>query len=119
MRRLNGRNVDGGDVGVLQRYLLTAAVPAVVSADVAARSVEQLLQIMRAKRRPFSFGSAGVGNTAQQRLGGRSPVVTKDFVARFQDKVWIMDTGMLSLGACALVDTVGASPLDAGPAPRP
>jgi hypothetical protein len=26
--------------------------------------------------------------------GGRSPIVTKDFVARFNDKLWIMDTGI-------------------------
>lgn len=35
-----------------------------------------------------------VGHNYFSYMGGASPVVTKDLVARFHDKIWIMDTGI-------------------------
>jgi Calcineurin-like phosphoesterase len=35
-----------------------------------------------------------VGHNYFSYPGGASPIVTKDFVARFHDKIWIMDTGI-------------------------
>jgi len=37
-----------------------------------------------------------IGHNFFSYKGGRSQVITKDYVARFQDKVWIMDTGISS-----------------------
>jgi hypothetical protein len=37
-----------------------------------------------------------IGHNFFRYPGGRSPIVTRDFVSRFQEKVWIMDTGISS-----------------------
>jgi hypothetical protein len=57
------------------------------SGRAAQAEVDRILQNMGARAMVIGHNFFAYG-------GGRSPVITKQHVARFQDKVWIMDTGI-------------------------
>ncbi|OGD13543.1 MAG: hypothetical protein A2W20_08810 [Candidatus Aminicenantes bacterium RBG_16_66_30] len=57
------------------------------SGRAAQAEVDRILQNMGARAMVIGHNFFAYG-------GGRSPVITKQHIARFQDKVWIMDTGI-------------------------
>ncbi|NTV81720.1 MAG: hypothetical protein HGA24_09905 [Candidatus Aminicenantes bacterium] len=57
------------------------------SGRAAQAEVDRILQNMGARAMVIGHNYFSYG-------GGRSPSISKDYVARFQDKVWIMDTGI-------------------------
>jgi len=57
------------------------------SGKAAQEEVDRILANLEAKAMVIGHSFFSYG-------GGRSPTISKDFVARFQDKIWMMDTGI-------------------------